>query len=123
MPLLHLTLGVLLAAAASTALAQTERSAPARGPSMTGVVKAVSPATLTIERDGAEVLFSVTAATRLFGRGMRGPGDYPNGARDLVGRPAPRLPDLLKPGERVTVRFQPSGSVLRALEVRILPPR
>jgi hypothetical protein len=120
--LLYLTLSVVLVGGLSTSRAQTDGKTSSSGPSMSGVVKAVSASSLTIERDGAEVVFSVTSSTRLLRRGPAspGPGVYPNGARDLVLRPPPPISELVKPGERVTVRFRPSGSVLRAVEVRVV---
>jgi hypothetical protein len=125
--LLCFTLIVALAGGVSVVRAQTNGNASSSGPSMSGVVKAVSAVSLTIERDGAEVLFSVNSSTRLLRRGPAPwPRDqfYPNGARDLVLRnPPPTIADLLKPGERVRVRFRQSGSALRAVDVRVIPTR
>jgi hypothetical protein len=117
----YFTLVVLLAVGIGTARAQSDRKSASGTLSMSGVVKAVSASTLTIERNGAEILFSVRSSTRVFKRGGGGPGVYPNGARDLVARPSPVFADLVKPGERVTVRFRRAGSALQAVEVRVLP--
>jgi hypothetical protein len=123
---LPLTLCILLAGGVSIARAQTPRKGNASGPTLSGVVKAVSNSSLTVERDGTEVVFGVTSSTRVLwtGRsGKAGPPEqyYPNGARDLVLRNAPKFTDVVKPGDRVTVRFRQSGSALQAVEVRIDP--
>ena len=99
-----------------------EPSSRSQGPSTTGVVKSVSASSLTIERDGVELAFSVGPSTRLVRRDApHRPGYYSNGANDLVLRPSPTLKDLLKAGERVTVTFRQSGASLHAREVRVLP--
>jgi hypothetical protein len=125
MRVLHLTLVVVLAGGVSAPRAQTDDNSRSIGLSMSGVVKAVSVASLTIERDGTKVLFTVNASTRLIRRGPApGPqvGRYPNGARDLVLRnPPASLADLVKPGERVGVRYRQSDSALLAVEVRVMP--
>ena len=122
MRLLYLTLVVVLAGGVSAAGAQTSGKDRSSGPSVNGVVKAISDSLLTIERDGIEVAFSVNSSTRVLKPGRQtGPGYYPNGARDLVGRTGLRITDVLKPGERVTVRFRQSGPALQAVEVRVVP--
>ena len=83
------------------------------GQLMSGVVKAVTASSLTIEHDSAEVVFVVNSSTRFSASGGR--------SNDLVLRPPRTLRDVLKPGEHVSVRFRQSGSALRALEVRVVP--
>jgi hypothetical protein len=112
----YFTLVVLLAVGVGTARAQNDRESAAGTLWVSGVVKAVSASALTIERNGAEIVFSVSSSTRVFRRGK--------GAHYLLlrqSRQSPAFADVVKPGERVTVRFRQAGSALQAVEVRVLP--
>jgi hypothetical protein len=84
--------------------------------SITGVVKAISASSLTLERNGSEITFGVDSSTRVLGRGNK------TGPRDLVFRtPGPGLTDFVKTGDPVTVRYRQSGRVMKAVEVRVAP--
>jgi hypothetical protein len=85
--------------------------------SATGAVTSVSTRSLVIEGTGKRSLtFTLDSGTRVLSRGR---------ARLLP--PAPRrpeissaIPDFVHSGDRVTVRFQVSGTVLKAIEIRVL---
>jgi hypothetical protein len=112
----HLTLAVAVAIGIGAVSAQSDGDASARVQSMTGVVKAVSGSLLTLERGSNEILFGVDASTRVLTNGRAFP-------RDLVYRipeRGPKLTDIVKVGDRVTVRYRQSGSAMNAVEVRVL---
>ena len=76
--------------------------------SMTGVVKAVSASSLTLETGGNDVIFDLAPSTRFVGKGLW---------TDLLLREPPRrLP--VKRGDRLTVRYRVLNSAMRAVEVR-----
>ena len=79
----------------------------------TGRVKAVSRSSLTLEGGSGEVVvLGADSSTRVIGRGM---------ASDLLLRKGgPKLADVIKAGDRVTVTCRQAGRVLTAVEVRIV---
>ena len=96
------------------ASAQTDGKANSKVQSITGVVKAVSASSLTVETGGNAIMFALGSWTRVVGSRTQ--------PRDLVlRRPGPGLTDFVKTGDQVTVRYRPSGDVLKAVEVRITP--
>jgi hypothetical protein len=107
--LVHLTLALVVAAGSSAARAQT---GAARSMSMTGVVKAVSASSLTVESGSREVVFAVSSSTRFIGKGR---------ARDLVLRtPEEEMRRTIKTGDRVTVVYRQSRTAMNALQVRVV---
>jgi hypothetical protein len=109
--LVYFTLVVAVAIGISASSAQTNGKAGSRVQSITGVVKAISASSLTLERNGSEITFGVDSSTRVLGK---------TGVRDLVYRPGVRgLTDFVKAGDRVTVRYRQSGSAMNAVEVRV----
>ena len=117
MRVVHLTLTVLVFLGISDAGAQTGGQASPNVQSMTGVVKAVTVSSLTVERDGKSLMFGVDSSTRVFAMGRAGAG-----LRDLVLRtPPPKvaITDFIKAGDRVTVKYGQSGRTLNAVEVRV----
>lgn len=100
---------VLAAAICScVANAQTDRPPSAGIKLMTGVVKAVSPSSLTLKIGGNDVTFDLTSSTRFVGKGM---------ASDLVLRWPRPLP--IKRGDQVKVRYRVVNRAMRAIEVRV----
>ena len=112
--LVYLTLAAAVAIGISAASAQTNGKAGSKVQLMTGVVKAVSASSLTLERDGNEIRFGIDRSTRVFAKG-RG-----SAFNDLVYRPGGRrLTDFVKTGDQVTVSYRQSGIAMIAVEVRI----
>jgi hypothetical protein len=110
----YLTLAIAVAIGINAASAQTNGKASSKLQSMAGVVKAVSVSSLTLERGGTEIVFGVDSSTRVLAKG---------GPRDLVYRipeRGRRLTDIVKAGDRVTVRYRQSGSAMNAVEVRVV---
>ena len=106
------TLAIAVTIGISAAGAQTGGKLSPKVQAMTGVVKTVSASSLTLERAGDEIVFAVDSATRVLTRGA---------TRDLVYRYQPtRLPDIVKAGDQVMVRYRLSGSVMNAVEVRVV---
>ena len=109
--LVSVTLAIALAIGVYAASAQTGGTGGSKVQLMAGVVKAVSVSSLTLERGGNEIVFGLDASTRLLAKGR---------ARDLLRRtPERRIADIVKPGDRVTVRFRQSGATMSAVEVRV----
>ena len=110
---MYFTLAIAVAIGVG-ASAQTDGKDNSKVQSMTGVVKAVSASSLAIETGGNAVVFVVDSSTRVLASKTQ--------PRDLVLRKPERgLTDFVKTGDRVTVRYRPSGGVLKAVEVRIAP--
>ena len=112
---LYLTLTVLMFLGTSDVGAQTGGQDRPNAQSMTGVVKALSASSLTVERNGTDMKFGLDSSTRIFARGRAG-------GRDLVWRTPPpkiRITDFVKVGDPVTVKYRPSGSTVTAVEVRV----
>jgi hypothetical protein len=109
---MRLVVFILAAVAISTyvANAQTDRPPSTGIKLMTGVLKAVSAASLTLEIGGNEVIFDVTPSTRVVAKGM---------ASDLVLRWPRSIANVVKRGDRVTVRYRVVNSAMRAIEVRV----
>jgi hypothetical protein len=112
MRVMFLTLVVTLAIGPGAAGAQDSGELGSKIQSITGVVKAVSTSSLTVETGGNAIMFALGSWTRVLARGTQ--------PRDLVLRKRrPGFTDFVKPGDQVTVRYRPSGDVLKAVEVRI----
>jgi hypothetical protein len=110
--LLHFTLATAVALAVGAPGAQTGASVSSKIQSMTGVVKTVSVSSLTLEHAGHEITFALDSATRAIAKG---------GARDLLLRtPGPIITDIIKAGDRVTVRYRQSDGAMNAVELRRL---
>ena len=109
---MRLVVFILAAVAISTCVAhaQTDRPPSAGIKLMTGVVAAVSAGSLTLEIGGNEVIFDVTPSTRVVAKGM---------ASDLVLRWPRSIANVVKRGDRVTVRYRVVNSAMRAIEVRV----
>jgi len=108
------TLAIAVTIGISAAGAQTGGKLSPKVQAMTGVVKTVSASSLTLERAGDEIVFAVDSATRVLTRGA---------TRDLVyryQRVPTRLTDIVKAGDQVMVRYRLSGSVMNAVEVRVV---
>ena len=113
------TLAAAFAVSVSLAAGQggVSQAPSTRTLSATGVVTSVSARSLVIEGTGKRSLtFILDSGTRVLSSGQ---------ARLLP--PAPRrpeassaVPDFVHSGDRVTVRFQIAGTVLKATEIRVL---
>ena len=113
--MVYLTLAAVVATGINAASAQPGGQASSNVQSMTGVVKAVSASSLTVESRGKEMTFGVDSSTRVFTKGK-------TGVRDLVyrfDRERPKLTDLVKPGEQVMVTYRQSRRGMTAVEVRV----
>ena len=113
--LISLWLAIVLAITVGTARAQSTDKAGSRLYSIAGTVKAVSATSLTLEiADRGIVVVGADSATRFIGRGT---------ASDLLLRKGwPKLSDVIKTGDRVTVSCRRSGRKLFAVEIRVVQP-
>lgn len=116
MRLMYVTLTIALAIGISTATAQTDGKTGSQAQSVAGVVKTVSVSSLTLltrERNSMEIVFGLDPSTRIISKGTAH-------ARDLVLRkPGPRITDIVKAGQLVTITYRQSGRALNAVEVRV----
>lgn len=114
--LVHFALTMALAIGISTASAQTDGKAGSQAQSVAGVVKVVSVSSLTLltlERSSMEIVFGLDPSTRIISKGTAH-------ARDLLLRkPGPRITDIVKAGQLVTITYRQSGKALNAVEVRV----
>jgi hypothetical protein len=110
---MSLWLAVSLAIGVGVAGAQGTGGTGPRLDTATGTVKAVSRSSLTLEGGSGEVVvLGADSSTRFIGRGM---------ASDLLLRKGrPRLSDVIKTGDRVTVSCRRSGRKLFAVEIRVV---
>ena len=110
---MSLWLAVSLAIGVGIAGAQGTTGTGPRLYTATGTVKAVSRSSLTLEGGSGEVVvLGADSSTRVIGRGM---------ASDLLLRKGrPKLADVIKAGDRVTVTCRRSGRALTAVEVRVV---
>lgn len=113
--LMCLTQALAVAVGISDASAQTGGTVSATVRSMAGVVKRVSASSLTLERDGHEIMFALDSSTRVLAKAR--PRDYRNPERKRT------LTDIVKAGDQVTVRYRQSGSAMNAVEIRVLQSR
>ena len=100
---------LFLAIGTGVAHAQTNRPPTPSTQSMTGVVKAISASSLALETGGNDVFFDLTPSTRFVGKGL---------ASDLVLRWPRDITNVVKRGDRVTVRYRILNSAMRAVELR-----
>jgi hypothetical protein len=114
--LMYFTQAIALGIGISTASAQTDGNARSQAQSLAGVVKVVSVSSLTLltlERSSKEIVFGVDPSTRIISKGTAQ-------ARDLLLRkPGPRITDIVKAGQLVTITYRQSGRALNAVEVRV----
>lgn len=110
--LVYFTLAIALAIGISAAGFQTDSKVSSKDQLVAGVVKAVSASSLTLERGNGKIVFGVDSSTRVISKGT---------STDLLRRmPGPRLTDIVKAGDQVTVKYRLSGSARNAVEVRVL---
>jgi hypothetical protein len=110
--LLDLATATAVALCISLSSAQIGAEVSSKIQSMTGVVKTVSVSSLTLEHAGHEITFALDSATRAIAKG---------GPRDLLRRtPGPTITDIIKVGDRVTVRYRQSDGAMHAVELRRL---
>jgi hypothetical protein len=107
-----LSLVVVLSLTVGVGAQSTNGSAP-KPYVIAGVVRGLSATSLTLEiADRGIVVVGADSATRFIGRGM---------ASDLLLRKGrPRLSDVIKTGDRVTVSCRRSGRKLFAVEIRVV---
>ena len=98
---------VSVVAIGTAAAAQSNRPALQ---SMTGIATAVSATSLTLDVAGNEATFQIAGSTRYTGKGL---------ASDLVLRPPRKITDVVKRGDRVTVKYRVVNSAMKAVEIRI----
>jgi len=112
---LSLVVALSLAVGVGAAGAQSTGSAAPKPYVIAGVVKRVSASSVTLEiADRGIMVIGADAATRVIGRGM---------ASDLLLRKgSPKLPDVIKAGDRVTASCRRSGRALFAVEIRVVQP-
>lgn len=111
MRLMYLTLAIALGVSISAVSVQTDGNASAKAQTVAGVVKVVSVSSLTLARGRNEIVFSVDPSTRVTAKGLYS---------DLVYRtPGPRITDIVKAGQQVTITYRQSGRALNAVEVRV----
>jgi hypothetical protein len=113
--LLSLVVALSLAVGVDAAGAQSTGGTTPKQYVIAGVVKGVSASSVALEiADRGIVVIGADAATRVIGRGM---------ASDLLLRKRrPKLPDVLKAGDRVTASCRRSGRALFAVEIRVVQP-
>jgi hypothetical protein len=119
-PLMYFTLAVSVAIGISASGAQTNGESRSNVQSITAVVKAVSASFLTVEHAGNEMTFGVDSSTRVLTRARA------VARPDLLLRPGQRqgrrITDVVKTGDKVTVRYRQSGSAMTAVEVVEVQP-
>jgi len=114
--LMSLFVAVATAANVSFASAQTDRPAPPKGLSMSGIAKSVSQTSLTLDVDGNEITFVVDKTTSVVSR-----------QRTLKNDLVLRTPDpkrmftyYVKAGDPVAVVYRQVDGVLTLVQVRVL---
>ena len=115
--LLSLVVALSVARGAAGAGAQSTNATDSKLYSIAGTVKAVSASSLSLEVGIHEevVVVGIDSRSRLIGKGAH--------ASDLLLRkPGPRLQDLIKVGDPVTVACRRSGRRLFAAEIRVVHP-
>jgi len=103
--------------AISTAAAgQSQNPSTSRMRSANGIVTAISSTSLTLEREGNELKLLVNGATRV----IKKPAGTATGTNDLVYRQPPKkISDVIRPGDRATVKYRFSNHQPTAIEVRL----
>ena len=107
-PVMVLALGIG-GAAAQGAAAKTE--------SFFGIVKAVSGSSITVERGTITGVFTVDSKTHI---GARGATSATKKAKD-AGKAGLTVPDAVKVGDQVTVRFQETKGGMLASDITVRP--
>jgi Cu/Ag efflux protein CusF len=113
---MSLLVAVATAANVSLVSAQTDRPAPPKGLSMSGIAKSVSQSSLTLDVDGNEITFVVDKTTRVVSKRA-------TIASDLVLRtPDPKrsFTYYVKAGDPVAVVYRQVDGVLTLVQVRVL---
>jgi hypothetical protein len=101
-----LTLAAVLAFGVGAASAQGTKKAPAKVQTTTGVVKSVSASALELENG---MKFAIDATTKANIKGVSAAQQKSGGAR---------ITDLVKTGDRVTVRYKGDAAAMMAVEIR-----
>jgi hypothetical protein len=110
-----LTVAAVLAVGIGLATAQ-QKPATAKTQSTNGVVKAVTASSLTVENGGKSMAFTVASSTHLLARGSTAKTKEVQAA----GAPGLVITDMVHVGDRVTVSYSSAGTVMTAVEVRVL---
>jgi len=102
-----MALGISVAAAPQATKAKTA--------STTGVVKTVTASSLTVEKGGKDMMFTVDSATKVLARGStaKTKEKKEKGAGGLA------ITDVVKAGDQVTVRYKDEAGKMTATEVRV----
>jgi Cu/Ag efflux protein CusF len=114
--LMSLLVVVAMAATVGLASAQTNRPAPPKGLSMSGIAKSVSQTSLTLDVGGNEITFVVDKTTSVVSK-------QATILNDLVLRtPDPKrmFTYYVKAGDPVTVLYRQVDGVLTLVQVRVL---
>lgn len=89
--------------------------AQGKAKSMTGVVKAVTASSLTVEKGGKDSNFTVTSSTKLLAKGSTAKTKE----KKAAGAAGLSITDMVHMGDQVTVRYTESGGTMTATQVRV----
>lgn len=87
-----------------------------RTESFTGVVKAVSGSSVTVERGSITGMFAVDAKTHVAARGATAKTKE----NQAAGKPGLTVPDVVHVGDQVTVKFQERSSGMVATDIMMV---
>ena len=107
----YLTLGVVLALGVSGAAAQGIES-------FMGSVKAVSGSSITVERGTLSGTFSIDPKTHVAATGSTAKTK----ANVAAGKPGLTVPDVVKVGDQVTIKFRETGGKMLATDIQVRTP-
>lgn len=92
------------------------RPSPAQNKTARGTVSGVAGDTITVNVGGSEMKFTADSKTMVTASGA---GTKARAAA-AAGQPGPKLTDLLKPGEAVSVTYMEMGTMLHATQVQVV---
>jgi hypothetical protein len=112
---LSLIVALSLAVSVGAVGAQSTNGSAPKPYVIAGVVQRVSATSLTVEiADRGIVVVGADSATRVIGKGTA--------SILLLRQGRPKLSDIIKAGDRVTVSYRQSGRQLFAVEIRVVHP-
>lgn len=77
-----------------------------------GTVKSVSATSLTVTAKDKDMTFGVDGRTQVVGKGI--------GTKSAAAAGKPKIIDLLKTGDRVTITYQETGAAMHASKIEVM---
>ena len=108
-----LTIAMVLALGIGGAAAQGGAAAPVE--SFRGTVKAVSSTSISVERGTLSGVFTVDSTTHVAARGA----STATKAAKAAGKPGLTVPDAVKVGDQVVVRYKETGGKMMATDIQV----